>query len=40
MAEKKKKREIAVSEYFTEDLKSVYEHGEEIFGEAAAKNSV
>lgn len=40
MAEKKEKRKVAVSEYFTEDLKSVYEHGEEIFGEAAAKSFV
>lgn len=36
----KKKREIAVSEQFTEDLKSVYEYGEETFGEAAAKSFV
>ena len=39
MAEKKK-REVAVSEQFTEDLKSVYEYGEETFGEAAAKSFV
>ena len=39
MAEKEK-REVAVSEQFTEDLKSVYEYGEEIFGEAAAKSFV
>ena len=39
MAEKKK-REIALSEQFTEDLKSVYEYGEETFGEAAAKSFV
>lgn len=37
---KKKKREVAVSEQFTEDLKSVYEYGEETFGEAAAKSFV
>jgi len=36
----KKKREVAVSEQFTEDLKSVYEYGEETFGEAAAKSFV
>lgn len=37
---KKEKREVAVSEQFTQDLKSVYEYGEEIFGEAAAKSFV
>jgi|AntRauTorcE11897_2_1112592.scaffolds.fasta_scaffold05289_3 plasmid stabilization system protein ParE len=36
----KKKREVAVSEQFTEDLKSVYEYGEETFGEVAAKSFV
>ncbi|WP_103665853.1 type II toxin-antitoxin system RelE/ParE family toxin [Gracilimonas amylolytica] len=36
----KKKREVAVSEQFTEDLKSVYEYGEEIFGAASAKSFV
>jgi toxin ParE1/3/4 len=36
----KKKREVAVSQQFTEDLKSVYEYGEETFGEAAAKSFV
>lgn len=37
---KKEKKEVEVSESFTEDLKSVYEFGEEIFGEAAAKSFV
>ncbi|MFP8487482.1 hypothetical protein ACKGJO_00140 [Gracilimonas sp. Q87] len=37
---KKEKREVTVSEQFTEDLKSVYEYGEEIFGAASAKSFV
>ena len=39
MAEKEK-REVTVSAQFTEDLKSVYEYGEEVFGAAAAKSFV
>lgn len=35
-----KKKEVAVSEQFTEDVISVYMYGEEIFGEAAAKSFV
>lgn len=37
---KEEKKEVAVSEQFTEDLKSVYEYGEEIFGVTAAKSFV
>jgi plasmid stabilization system protein ParE len=40
MAEKEDKRDVVVSEQFTNDLKSVFEYGEEIFGTAAAKSFV
>jgi len=41
MAEKKRERkEVAVSELFTNDLKSVFEYGEELFGTATAKSFV
>jgi toxin ParE1/3/4 len=36
----KEREEVAVSELFTEDLTSVYEYGEEVFGSAAAKSFV
>lgn len=36
----KQRRKIKVSEQFTEDVKSVYEYGVEIFGEAAAKSFI
>ena len=39
MAEKER-NEVAVSGQFTEDLTSVYEYGEEVFGAAAAKSFV
>lgn len=38
--DEKERREVAVSEQFTEDLKSVYEYGEELFGAATAKSFV
>jgi len=40
MVETEKSREVVVSEQFTNDLKSVFEYGEEVFGTVAAKSFV